>query len=140
MLECSLKGKTMTSDELHNKVIASADNWWGILQSKYPTISKIRPAVKYNKRLKTTAGRAFIENKPQYIDLSNELLWEHPNDFFDDTIPHELAHCAAYTVFGDSGHGIGWKTVMRAIGLEPTRCHNMVNSKHEERKLIRMGK
>jgi SprT protein len=124
----------MTPEQLHGYVTVAADDWWNKLRALYPSIAATRPEVKYNKRLKTTAGRAFIESKPQYIDLSTELLWQHPEKFMVDTIPHELAHCAAYTVYGDTGHGKGWKLVMRSIGLEPERCHTMVNVIHQNRK------
>ena len=124
----------MTPEQLHERVSGAADFWWAELRKFYPTISKVRPAIKYNKRLKTTAGRAFIYDDPAYIDLSVDLLWEYPGQFTNDTIAHEYAHIVAFKVYQDPGHGIGWKTVMRSIGLEPNRCHQMVNSKHEARK------
>lgn len=101
---------------------------WTILRNHYPQIQAATPAVKLNKRLKSTAGRAFIESVPQYIELSHDLFSLYPEEFQTDTIPHELAHLVAYTVFNDPGHGKGWKTVMCTIGVEPNRCHNMVNT------------
>lgn len=92
------------------------------------------PKIIFNKRLKTTAGRAFVQSVPQYIDLSNELLWQHPEEFRDVIIPHEAAHLAAYTRFADAGHGNGWRMVMAYLGLPPERCHSMTNSIHEARK------
>lgn len=110
-----------------------AAHWWRILVAKY-NVCRIVPAVKINKRLKTTAGRAWIDANPQYIDLSYELLQQYPDYFSQDTIPHELCHLIAFTVYEDSGHGPAWKNVMRSIGLEPTRCHSMINQVHESRK------
>lgn len=108
--------------------------WWNKFRQVYPQIQKAYPKVKLNARLKTTAGRAFIDNTPQYIDLSPELFWEYTEEFLQDTIPHELAHLVAYTVFGDEGHGTGWKSVIQKMGIKTSRLHNMVNSKHENRK------
>lgn len=90
------------------------------------------PTVKINNRLKTTAGRAWYDL--HMIDLSRELLEEHPDHFVKDTIPHEVAHLVAGIVYEDFGHGQGWKKVLRLMGWTTTRCHNMVNSLHEMRK------
>jgi SprT protein len=108
--------------------------WWNKLKKEYPEIQQEYPKVKLNNRLKTTAGRAFIGNKPQYIDLSLELFWEYTEEFLTDTIPHELAHLVAYTVFGDEGHGKGWYSVLNKMGIKTSRLHNMVNTKHEKRR------
>lgn len=108
--------------------------WWNKFRTKYPQIQKTYPKVKLNGRLKTTAGRAFIEDNPQYIDLSPELFWEYTEEFLHDTIPHELAHLVAYTVFGDSGHGKGWKQIIQEFNIPTKRLHDMVNTRHEKRK------
>lgn len=107
---------------------------WTRLRVAYPMIQAETPKIIFNKRLKTTAGRAFVESTPQYIDLSNELLWQYPEEFQKVIIPHEAAHLAAYTRFADSGHGKGWKLVMAYLGLPTDRCHNMTNSIHAARR------
>jgi len=112
----------------------NARRWWNIIRKHYPELSPNTPRVVLNNRLKTTAGRAFIENNPPYIDLSTELFWEYTEQFTEDTIPHELAHIAAYILFGDSGHGKGWYTVLNTVGIKTTRLHHMVNTKHAQRK------
>lgn len=107
--------------------------WWNKFVKLYPSIArKGIPPVKLNNRLKTTAGRAFYED--HYIDLSTELFWEYTEEFLHDTIPHELAHLVAYTVYGDTGHGRGWYTVINTMGIATTRLHNMVNSQHAKRR------
>lgn len=109
-------------------------HWWNKFRQVYPQLSKQYPAVKLNNRLKTTAGRAFIENNPQYIDLSTELFWEHTEEFLYDTIPHELAHLVAYTIYGDPGHGKGWYSIVHQFGINTSRLHQMVNTAHAQRK------
>jgi SprT protein len=72
----------------------------------------------------TTAGLAFyIANK---IHLNHRLFLQNKQDFFSQTIPHEVAHLVAFRVFGESamGHGPEWKSVMRVFGVAPERCHN----------------
>lgn len=108
--------------------------WWNKFRKEYPQISEKAPRVVLNNRLKTTAGRAFYEDNPQYIDLSTELFWEYTEEFLNDTIPHELAHLVAYTVYGDTGHGKGWKSVLSHMKINTTRLHNMVNTVHSKRK------
>ena len=54
----------------------------------------------------------------------------------EQTVPHELAHIIANRMLGrKSGHGSLWKSVMRQLGLEPNRCHNMevahLKTRHE---------
>ncbi len=103
---------------------------WDKLRAEYPNIQTRYPAIIINKRLKTTGGRAFTWQTPQYIDLSHELLLEHGEAFINWVIPHELAHLAAYTVFGDNGHGTGWKSVMaKGLSIIPERCHEFNNTK-----------
>ena len=105
--------------------------WWKRFVDVYPQLGAI-PAVKLNGRLKTTAGRAFLDD--WYIDLSPELMWEHTEQFTRDTIPHELAHLVAYRLHGDPGHGKGWKGIVVQFNIPTTRCHNMVNSKWQYRR------
>lgn len=75
-----------------------------------------------------------IEESPQLIHLSVELLIEHTDEMLRQIVPHEIAHLAAFTVYGDRGHGQGWKTMMRQLGKTPNRTHDLVNTIHEARK------
>lgn len=101
--------------------------WWVKFLKQYPTIQRATPVVTLNNRLKTTAGRAFIEENPQKIDLSTDLFEQYTDHMIVDTIPHELAHLVAYTIHGDPGHGKGWYSVLAKMGIKTTRLHHMVN-------------
>jgi len=101
--------------------------WWVKFRAQYPTIQRVTPVVTLNNRLKTTAGRAFIEDNPQKIDLSTDLFCQYTDHMIVDTIPHELAHLVAYTIHGDPGHGRGWYSVLERMGIQTTRLHSMVN-------------
>lgn len=87
----------------------------------------------------TTAGRAWLGQ--WRIQLNEQLCKENLEDFINDTVPHEVAHLVAYKVFGDDGHGDGWRSVMRALGLNPTRCHDYetknVNGKRSLKSMYR---
>lgn len=107
--------------------------WWKVLKKHYPSLGETPRAV-LNNRLKTTAGRAWIQKDPPYIDLSTELFWCNTKTFCEDTIPHELAHIVAYQVYKDPGHGKGWYTVLKVAGIKTTRMHNMMNHIDAQRK------
>jgi len=68
-----------------------------------------------------------------HISLNGVLLVENFEAYLEDTIPHEVAHIVCHVKYGwlrtanggISHHGKEWKAIMRALGAEPTRCHNM---------------
>lgn len=108
---------------------------WANLVRVYPGLTEPCPVVALNGRLKTTAGRSFYWLRK--IDLSTQLFAEYPHNFVRDTIPHELCHQAAWDLFQEKGHGEPWKRVMIAIGVQPSRCHQMTNTTWEAQKAAR---
>lgn len=103
--------------------------YWACAQSAYPAVRGMpSPTVKINARLKTTAGLAY--GTQHRVEFSAELMWEHTDHFICDTIPHEVAHIVADLQYvGCKAHGAEWRTVMKFLsGIEPQRCHNLVNS------------
>jgi SprT protein len=108
---------------------------WANLVRVYPGLTLPMPTVSLNARLKTTAGRSFYTHRK--IDLSTSLFAEHPFNFVGDTIPHEVCHQAAWDLFQEKGHGEPWRRVMIAIGVQPSRCHQMTNTTWEAQKANR---
>ena len=96
------------------------------LAKLYPEFTRKHIDVKMNNRLKTTAGRCFIESG--LIDLSSSLMRENLDEFVAVTIPHEVAHQVAWDLWGEPAHGKPWKQVMRALDLEPTPWHTMTTA------------
>lgn len=74
------------------------------------------PGVEWSKRMTKTAGVALLEDGK--IRLSSPLFWQYPEGFIVEIVPHELAHIAAFRIFGDNGHGQGWRQCMQALGLD----------------------
>lgn len=78
----------------------------------------------------TTAGKAWWRKTGCFtIQINQGLLEENPQGFWDDTIPHEVAHLIANEFFKEialdgCGHGDLWKFVMIKFGKKPTRCHD----------------
>ena len=108
---------------------------WHKLDMVYDLSGFKCPTIVINPRLKTTAGRSFYTLRK--IDLSQSLFCEYPDNFVRDTIPHEVCHQVAWDIFGHGGHGADWQRVMRAYGIEPSRCHTMVNTIWEAQKARR---
>lgn len=113
-----------------------ADITWTKFRRAYPALRAHRPKIVYNKRLKTTAGRAWLTKN--YIDLSNDLVYEHGEKILMWVIPHELGHFVANEIFGHDGHGPEFKRVMTSIGADPSTYHSFTNSRHEARKAARI--
>jgi SprT protein len=102
------------------------------LQNKAEAIFGVRFDIelKLNKRLTSTAGRAFYHQN--LLELSQKLLQENFTEFLNDTIPHEFCHLLSYKLYAEAGkgHGQQWKATMLAMGYEPKRCHNYAVQKH----------
>lgn len=85
-----------------------------------------------NPRMRTTAGRAhhtlslgkLVSGR---IEINAKLLEQGNEGQFYQTLGHETAHLIAIAIQGSSGvgHGPTWRFIMRAMGLEPRRTHQM---------------
>lgn len=72
------------------------------------------------------AGQARLTNRgPLVIRYHPVLLRDNPEDFLISTVPHEVAHVAAFARHGAGirPHGPEWTAIMRHLGAEPLRCH-----------------
>ena len=80
--------------------------------------------VRWNPRLTTTAGRAFL--KKGAIELNPALLERAP-DQLPMILAHEAAHIAACRLFGPNipPHGRHWRSLMRLAGHEPQVTHDI---------------
>lgn len=72
-----------------------------------------------------SAGRAYLESFN--IVYNERLFLENPEHFINGTVPHEVAHIVATQLYGPRipGHGAEWKSVMKALGHVPQRCHDL---------------
>lgn len=80
--------------------------------------------VRWNTRLTTTAGRAFLRNGR--IELNPTLL-ARALDQLSMVLTHEAAHIAAFRLFGPNipPHGRHWRALMRLAGHEPEVTHKI---------------
>lgn len=99
----------------------------------YPELSRFKcPTIEFNNRLKTCAGRCFVElNK---IDISTSLYMEFTDEFQKIIIPHEIAHQIDFNLFGNAGHGKTWKSVMLRYGIPADTYHTLFQIREERLK------
>lgn len=73
----------------------------------------------------TAAGRAQLQ--AHNIQFNDWLVKHNLQAFLDETVAHELAHIIHHKLFpGDRAwHGKRWQEIMRRLGYEPQRCHDL---------------
>lgn len=106
---------------------------WDRLALRWPaTKLGTVPQIEINGRLKTTAGRAWLETGK--IDISKTLMIDFTRQIITETIPHECAHIAAYRIFGygvkrGESHGKPWAMMMQDLGLPAEIYHDMIEKR-----------
>lgn len=90
----------------------------------YPNIDM--PEVKFNPRLRTTAGRAWARK----IEINQNLGTMVGLEGMKQTLAHEFAHCVQRQqeekhFVRTKPHGIEWQRIMRALGFEHDRTHKL---------------
>ena len=83
----------------------------------------VDPEISYDLRGQAAGQTRYTKNK---IRFNRHLLEKYTAEFVEQTVPHEFAHLVAYKKFGRSikPHGMEWKRVMEALGVDPARTHN----------------
>lgn len=99
-----------------------------------PDLAK-RVVVRWNARLRTTAGRAYrsnavVELNPHLVHISQEEI--------DRTLRHELAHLVAAHRAGRRripAHGRDWRRACSELGIPgESRCHDLPFQRRTQRK------
>jgi len=112
-------------------------HWWKIANKWWPEklTSKKQPEFGWRIRGSSAGCATYGSNS---ITCSPVYLFIAPNDMISDTIPHEVAHIVSNHVYGDKGHGFGWKRVMEKFGRNAveSRCHNLGSLPSALRKIL----
>lgn len=90
------------------------------------------------------AGICCIRFRKCYIVLNYDLVIKAAtyDEMLNCTLPHELAHWADYVLndgWKGEPHGPRWRQVMRMLGANPERCHDMDMTGVKVRKQQRFG-
>jgi SprT protein len=113
------------NETLQSEIAAKFKSSYDLLAIRYPMLVSKLPFSHIRltfKRIGKTAGRAYL--RFNRIELNPDYFQTERENMINDTLPHELCHLVAYTLFGDSGHGVYWKQCMNVVGLTANRCHN----------------
>ena len=114
--------KILLTKELREKVEKRVKECFDIAAKHYKHKFTTMPEIRFNLKSRT-AGMAY--HKEWMLRFNLILLVENEKDFFEDTIPHEVAHLVNRTVNKVpegrkrlAAHGKEWKAVM-------TDCYNL---------------
>lgn len=110
-----------------------------ILQSRYPHVVMTIPSYSF-RQMGRKGGLAYYSLAK--MEFNSDFFKNHCEDMINQTIPHEIAHCIAYQVYGMAGKGHNrlWKNIMYAlssIGVKVTRCHEYNLEGVKTRKVLR---
>lgn len=105
---------------------------------QYPNIHSSEISIKFNKRMRSVAGRAInrkstkkiikdiaqnIKQYDGYIELNPNLLINKKDIL--QTFVHELCHILCYKIYGPNiSHGKTWKNMMKKFGYDPNIYHS----------------
>jgi len=135
----------MNQNQITKIIREQIDSWIDIANDKYE--SSLTNSIAFNKipypylsfKLKgRTAGKASYQKWTIKINLV--LLKENWDDMINQTLPHEIAHLVAWHVYGQciKPHGREWKSIMRAFGKKPSRCHALDTTNSAVRTMARV--
>lgn len=127
---------TPISESVQKKVVDEVDRYVAIASSLYKTSFKsidvvfnikgrtagmYRTYYEKNKTVATTFQRMITKRQCQ-IRFNPWLFSKYPEDSWNNTIPHEVAHYISDCLFGlhkIKPHGNEWKNIMNDFGAEP---------------------
>lgn len=143
----------MTNYEFQNAAQNRLNEVWAKLHTQTPGRSFPVPNLKFDLRSATCAGQACDSGKTIRINMG--YVRENANELISRTVAHEAGHCWLYAVkdpshyrdadtrladakavsFGirsrrskRSVHGYAFQEIMRFLGVNESRCHQMGKS------------
>lgn len=121
--------------DLQQRVLTKTNQCITLIEQTYGfKFSKII-RIRFDIRGARIAGQAVLNDFVMRINPA--FLVAHPDKMIEETIPHELAHLAIHEIYylGKNqvvdAHGYEWKQMMRKIGADDSRTHDLeIDSKH----------
>ena len=83
------------------------------------------PDIRFDIRGRAAGQAKFGRAVPWVIRYNPVLLAGNTDAFLAETVPHEVAHLAAFARYGSRirPHGAEWRAIMDHFGAAPQRCH-----------------
>lgn len=112
--------------ELQKRVTDEVKRYMDLAKETY-NIPKFNFNLEFSYKLGRIAGQCKYHkgNKQITVIYNAILLPDNIQEYFNETIAHEVAHAVEYYIKGKSSHGRNWKSIMRTFGVNPERTHNM---------------
>lgn len=114
------------SADLKKRVQVRIDECVAAIEKQY-NMKMPSMVVEYDINSSRLAGQACYPNR---VRLNPVFLNAYGDEFIADTVGHEVAHIAVFTIYYKgrgrrvSPHGYEWASVMATIGQDASRCHN----------------
>jgi len=95
--------------------------------------------IRFDLRGQSAGMVRFQKGKRPVVRYNMQLFSENHETFIARTVPHEVAHIVARTLFGAGirPHGEEWRAVMAFFGSKATRCHEFDVSRSVSRRMHR---
>ena len=83
------------------------------------------------------AGMVVFSRTGPLIRYNRQMLEENGESFLEQTVPHEVAHLVARTLYGIGirPHGPEWKSIMAFFDAPAHRCHHFNTSSSRHRRM-----
>ncbi|VAX10345.1 hypothetical protein MNBD_GAMMA26-1509 [hydrothermal vent metagenome] len=96
-----------------------------------------QPEIRFNLWGQSAGMVLFQKGCAPVVRFNQQLLRNNQAAFLTQTVPHEVAHMVARTLFGAKiqPHGQEWKDVMMWLGAKGQRCHNFDTRSTKTRRL-----
>lgn len=103
--------------EQTRRLLRQAAHWLGIPLRD--------PEIRFDIRGRAAGQARFGRAMPWVIRYNPVLLAQNTDAFLAETVPHEVAHLAAFARYGSHirPHGPEWRALMGYFGAAPQRCH-----------------
>jgi len=112
--------------ELQKQAVERVKYYIDLARSSY-NIPRFDCTIEFSYKLGRSAGLCKFKSKTGKITVifNAVLLPDNKEDFFNATIPHEVAHAVDFYLRGKSDHGRNWQSIMFNLGANPKRTHDM---------------
>jgi SprT protein len=108
-------------------IISSLDFFYELAREQFPNLNLSKPNLSFDVK-GAAAGLAYWKKNLIKINLQCACLnSENLAHILNNTVPHELSHLIARNLHSSyiKPHGSEWRSIMRKLGVEPSRTHSM---------------
>lgn len=109
----------MEKEEIYNGIVTMVDGAISLLEQLAGEEYASSVKIVWNRRMRSTAGRAFLNLAKVELNPKLLQLGENPLPNVEQTLLHELAHLLAHHRFGRgiAAHGTEWKQACADLGI-----------------------